>query len=133
LKINLPIHRHKFWYAIAIFVVIIIGLGSRRYLQLGKYPGDALWTIVVFLLLGFALPRVNTLKVTAIALFISYAVEFGQLYRAPWLVAIRSTTLGHLLLGSDFNWGDLVAYTIGALIALVVETLIMMKSNSIEN
>jgi hypothetical protein len=79
MKFNLPIHRHKLWYAIAIFAVILIGLSSRKYLQLGKYPGDALWTIVVFLLLGFALPRVNTLKVTALALLISYAVEFGQL------------------------------------------------------
>jgi glycopeptide antibiotics resistance protein len=133
LKINLPIHRHKFWYALAIFVIILVGIGSRHYPQLGKYPGDALWTIVVFLLLGFALPRLNTLKVTALALLISYAVEFGQLYRAPWLVAIRSTTLGHLLLGSDFGWGDLAAYTVGALIALVVETLIVSKFRSISN
>jgi Protein of unknown function (DUF2809) len=133
MQINVPIHRHKFWYAIAIFSVIIIGLGSRRYPQLGKYPGDALWTIVVFLLLGFALPRVSTLKVTAIALFISYTVEFAQLYRAPWLVAIRSTTIGHLILGSDFGWGDLAAYTVGALIALVVETLITIKSKSVPN
>jgi hypothetical protein len=133
MKINIPIHRHKFWYALAIFVVIVIGLGSRKYLQLGKYPGDALWTIVVFLLLGFALPRVSTLKVTAIALLISYAVEFGQLYRAPWLVAIRSTTIGHLLLGSDFGWGDLAAYTVGALIALAVETSIVSKCRSIAN
>ncbi len=133
MKINIPIHRHKFWYAVAIFAVIIIGLGSRRFPQLGKYPGDALWTIVVFLLLGFVLPRVNTLKITALAIVISYAVEFGQLYRAPWLVAFRSTTIGHLLLGSAFNWGDLVAYTIGALIALVVENLITHKSRSISN
>jgi Protein of unknown function (DUF2809) len=133
LKITTPIHRHKFWYALAIFVVILVGLGSRHYPQLGKYPGDALWTIVVFLLLGFALPRVSTLKVTALALFISYAVEFAQLYRAPWLVGIRSTTIGHLILGSDFGWGDLAAYTIGALIALVVETLITIKSRSIAN
>jgi Protein of unknown function (DUF2809) len=128
LKISAPIHRQKLWYALAIFVVIIIGLGSRHYPQLGKYPGDALWTIVVFLLLGFALPRLNTLKVTALALFISYTVEFGQLYRAPWLVAIRSTTIGHSILGSDFAWGDLAAYTVGALIALVVETSIASKS-----
>jgi glycopeptide antibiotics resistance protein len=133
LKINVPIHRHKLWYALAIFAVIVIGLGSRHYPQLGKYPGDALWTIVVFLILGFALPRVSTLKVTVLALLISYAVEFGQLYRAPWLVAIRSTTLGHLLLGSDFGWGDLAAYTVGALIALVVETLIVSKFRSISN
>jgi Protein of unknown function (DUF2809) len=127
MKITTPIHRQKVWYALAIFAVIIIGLGSRHYPQLGKYPGDALWTIVVFLLLGFTLPRLSTLKVTALALVISYTVEFSQLYRAPWLVAIRSTTIGHLILGSDFGWGDLVAYTVGALIALVVETSIASK------
>ena len=113
--------RNKLWYAIAIVVVIIIGLTSRQYLQLGKYPGDTLWTMMVFLILGITLPRVSSLKIATLALFISYAVEFGQLYRAPWLVAIRSTTIGHLILGSDFGWGDLAAYTVGALLALVVE------------
>jgi Protein of unknown function (DUF2809) len=122
MKIITPMRRNRLWYAIAIGLVIAIGLGSRHYPQLGKYPGDALWTIVVFLLLGFALPRVSTLKVATLALFISYIVEFGQLYRAPWIVAIRSTTIGHLILGSDFGWGDLAAYTIGALLALVVES-----------
>jgi Protein of unknown function (DUF2809) len=120
--ILIKMSRNKLWYAIAIVVVIIIGLASRRYLHLDKYPGDALWTIMVFLLWGFALPRASTLKIATLALFISYAVEFGQLYRAPWLVAIRGTTIGHLILGSDFGWGDLVAYTVGALLAVVVES-----------
>ena len=113
--------RNKLWYAIAIVVVIIIGLASRQYLQLSKYPGDALWTIMVFLILGIILPRLSSLKIATLALFISSVVEFGQLYRAPWLVAIRSTTIGHLILGSDFGWGDIAAYTVGALLALVVE------------
>ncbi len=54
---------------------------------------------------------------------ISYAVEFGQLYRAPWIVAIRQTTLGHLILGADFAWGDIIAYTVGFLLVLIGESV----------
>jgi Protein of unknown function (DUF2809) len=90
----MKIIRNKWWYAIAIILTILVGLGSRRYLQLGKYPGDALWTIMVFLLLGIAQPRRRSVEIGLMALFISYVVEFGQLYRAPWIVAIRDTAIG---------------------------------------
>jgi hypothetical protein len=123
---NRYLRRDRRWYTIAIVLVIMLGLASRRYPQilpamLDKYPGDVLWTIVVFLLLGMVLPRASSWKIGGLALGISYLVEFGQLYRAPWLVAIRETTIGHLLLGSEFVWGDLVAYTIGAAIAMLAE------------
>jgi hypothetical protein len=120
------VRRNRLCYAIAIVLVIILGIGSRRYPQifptaLGKYPGDALWTIVVFLLGCTILPRASTLKIAGSALAISYIVELCQLYQAPWIVAIRQTTIGHLLLGSQFAWEDLVAYTVGAAIAMLAE------------
>ena len=114
-------NRNKWWYATAIAIIITIGLASRHYLQLGKYPGDALWTIMVFLMVGIIQPRRRSIEVGAIALFISYIVEFGQLYRAPWIVSIRSTTIGHLILGSDFAWADLAAYTLGAALAVIID------------
>ena len=125
-RLSVSIRRDRLWYAIAIAFVIVFGIASRRYPQifpiaLDKYPGDALWTIVVFLLLGVILPRASTLKIAGLALAISYIVEFAQLYQAPWIVAIRQTALGHLLLGSQFAWEDLVAYTVGAAIALLAE------------
>lgn len=114
--------RQRGWYAIAIGLAIDLGWGSRRYPQLlptvwGKYPGEALWTIGVFLICGTILPRVQTLKIAGIALLTSYLVKFGQLYQPPWLVTIRQTTIGHLLLGSQFDWRDLVADTVGTAIA----------------
>ena len=126
-RISGPVRRDRFWYAIAIVLVICLGIASRRYPQifptaLGKYPGDALWTIGVFLLSSVILPRVSTLKLAGLALLISYIVEFAQLYQATWIVAIRQTTIGHLLLGSQFAWEDLVAYTVGAAIALLAES-----------
>ncbi|MDJ1631891.1 DUF2809 domain-containing protein [Bacillus velezensis] len=35
-----------------------------------------------------------------------------QLYHAPWIDAIRSDTLGGLILGWQFVWSDIFAYTL---------------------
>lgn len=45
--------RNRRWYLVALIVVIAAGLASRRYAWLfpaclGKYPGDALWALMVF-------------------------------------------------------------------------------------
>lgn len=82
--------RSRSVYALAALVVIAAGLASRRFpglfpAFLGKYPGDALWALMVFCLLGVLLPRLSTLRLAGLALAISYAVELSQLYHAPWL------------------------------------------------
>jgi hypothetical protein len=108
--------------------VIVVGLASRRFpglfpAVLGKYPGDALWALMVFFVLGVVLPRNTTRRLGLYALVISFAVEFSQLYQAPWINAIRGTTPGHLVLGSTFSWGDLVAYTAGVSVGIVSEVI----------
>jgi hypothetical protein len=80
---------------------------------LGKYPGDALWALMVFCIWGFAIPACSTGRLALYALLTCYADEFSQLYQTPWINAIRSTVAGHLILGSTFSWFDMVAYTVG--------------------
>lgn len=72
---------------------------------------------MVYWLVAFVSPAASAVKVALTALVISYADECSQPYQAPWINAIRATTPGHLVLGSAFSWGDIVAYTVG--IALV--------------
>ena len=50
-------------------------------------------------------PDPSTRRVAILALLTSYGVELSQLYQAPWIVGLRSTTLG----GSAFDPMDLVA------------------------
>jgi len=120
--------RSRALYAILILVVIVAGLASRRYpsllpAQLGKYPGDALWALMVMLLFGFAKPRWSIARTAVAALSTSFAVEFSQIYQADWINAIRETTLGHLVLGSGFDPRDLLAYTVGVAIGAASEML----------
>jgi len=131
---NLPptFQRKRLPYAVAVATVIVIGLASRRFPAmfpafLGKYPGDALWALMVFLLVGTALPRRTTAWVAVVAVIISLAVEFSQLYQAPWIDSIRSTTLGHLVLGAGFSWADIIAYVIGIVIGSAGEYLLTKR------
>lgn len=116
------------YYAGAFIAVVVLGLASRHYPDsfpsfLSKYPGDALWALMVFCGLGFINPGLSTTRLAVYTLLISYADEFTQLYQAPWINEIRGTYVGHLILGSTFSWFDMLAYTAGVAFGVVVRTL----------
>jgi glycopeptide antibiotics resistance protein len=120
------------WIALLI-IDAICGLGSRKYASylpnlIAAYTGDTAWTLAVFLMLGLLAPRLSTWSVAALALMISFTVELSQLYHAPWIDAIRDTTIGHLALGSGFDPTDLACYTVGAGIGVMIETLSSRRS-----
>lgn len=116
----------------ATVAVIALGLASRAYPQflpaaLGKYPGDALWAMMIVFALGILATRMRTWQLALWSLLICFAVEVGQLYQAPWIVELRSHPLGHLVLGSAFGWGDLIAYTAGVAVAAFIDKLALFK------
>jgi 4-hydroxybenzoate polyprenyltransferase len=116
----------------ATVAVIALGLASRAYPQflpaaLGKYPGDALWAMMIVFALGAIATRMRTWQLALTSLLICFAVEFGQLYQAPWIVALRAHPLGHLVLGSTFGWADLIAYTAGVAVAAFIDKLALFK------
>lgn len=106
-----------------LFLIIALGLLSRKVSLLPQETGDALWAMMVFCLMRIVMPKAGLLKVSLMALAISFAVEFSQLIRWQWLVDLRSTTVGHLVLGQGFLWKDLVAYTIGIVLIYTASSL----------
>jgi hypothetical protein len=122
--------RSRLWLLVYLITVIALGLASRKFPSLfpaifGKYPGDALWALMVFVGLAFIKPRASTAYLSALAFAISCAVEFSQLYQAPWLNEIRGTTIGHLVLGSTFSWFDIVAYAAGVLVGSLIDAVLV--------
>ena len=102
---------------VGIIVLIPIGLYSRHIDWLPDEVGDALWAMMVFCFWRIILVKKGLPFVALISLIHSYLVEFSQLIRWPWLVAFRSTFIGHMMLGQGFLWIDLLAFLIG--IALI--------------
>ncbi|SHH66448.1 DUF2809 domain-containing protein [Massilia sp. CF038] len=121
--------RHRGWLCVALALVIALGLASRRVpglfpQVLQNYPGDALWAVALFLCIALLRPAMPCGMLASLALIVAWVDEFAQLIQAPWLVALRRTTAGHLVLGSGFDPLDLVAYAIGIALAATVDYLL---------
>ena len=116
-------------YALAVALVVGLGLLWRSgQLPLSsfaaKYGGDALWALLVFCGFGFVFRRISTVRLFLISICFAWAIEFSQLYHAPWIDSIRSFRMGHLILGSTFNRPDLLAHVIGVALGAAVERLL---------
>ena len=114
---------------------MILGLLSRKINDLPKiielYSGDILWALMVFLIIAFIFNKKSTIFIISWAIILSYSIEISQLYHAAWIDAIRNTTLGGLILGFGFLWSDLICYTIGIIIGIIIEKLLNKKRRKI--
>lgn len=110
----------RLYYIVAVVLLIPIGLLSRRVSWIPVETGDALWAMMVFCLLRAVFVKRDLRYVAIGALAFSLADEFAQMISWPWLVQVRSTTLGHLILGQGFAWADLIAYTFGIGFAFIL-------------
>mgnify|MGYP005766946603 CR=1 FL=1 len=127
--------RSRLLYLILTIIVMILGLLSRKISGLPKiielYSGDILWALMVFLIIAFIFNKKSTIFIISWAIIFSYSIEISQLYHAPWIDAIRNTTLGGLILGFGFLWSDLICYTIGIIIGIIIEKLLNKKRRKI--
>lgn len=128
----MSIKRKRILYIFLVFVVIILGLASRKYGSfipgfLKGNAGDTLWSIMVFFIFRTIFYNKKTKLIFIYTIAFSYAIEISQLYHAPWIDAIRATTLGGLVLGYVFSFNDLICYAVGALIADIFDKIIQSR------
>lgn len=122
-------------YFVTTSLVMIMGLLSRKFMfifpkNIAPFIGDMFWAMMVYFGFRFLLPKLALLKSFNIALIFSFAIEISQLYQYDWINTIRKTTIGGLVLGHGFLWMDLISYTIGIIIAVIIDkALSHAKSN----
>jgi hypothetical protein len=75
--------------------------------------GNIAYETLLILLVLFVKSSANRSNVAIGVFLVTCALEFLQLNRSPWLQAIRGTTIGRLILGTDFVWSDFIGYAIG--------------------
>jgi hypothetical protein len=102
--------------------VVLLGLASRRYGAtlhevLAAYSGDTLYAVMIYLLVGAAIPQIGLKVRAAAALTACFTIEVSQLYHGAWIDSLRHTALGGLVLGFGFLWSDVVCYAVGVCVA----------------
>ncbi len=119
--------KSRFIWIALIFITMTLGLLSRHYAAIPLFIGDILWATNVYFIVRFLFVNKNSRWVVMASLAFCYLIEFSQLYKAAWINQLRHTLFGRLVLGEVFMWGDLLSYTIGIGIAILVELLIIHR------
>ena len=105
--------------------LVPLGLGAKLY----RGPAEswvrdsaagALYVLFWCLLVLAARPTLPPRAVAAAVLAVTCALEFAQLWQPPLLQQVRSTFLGHALIGSSFAWLDFPYYLAGALLSVAL-------------
>ena len=118
------------WYY---FVLTILLLGLEILIALfahgsiiRPYIGDLL---VVILLYCFVKSFVNTpVFITAVSvLLFSYTIEILQYLKIINILGLQHSSIARVIIGTSFEWIDLLAYTAGITIVLFVEKIISGK------
>jgi len=111
------------WAAVAALpVVVALGLGARALLGglPAKIAGDALYAVMVYVVVLIVRPDARPARVGLVALGVSFAVELAQLTPYPAWLSSRHVLL-RLVFGSTFGFVDLAGYVVGAALAFAVD------------
>lgn len=78
--------------------------------------GSIAYQILCVALVQFCFPKLSIVKTVLYVLLFASAIEFLQLWKPPFLQAIRATLPGRLVLGTTFMWSDFPPYLLGSAI-----------------
>jgi hypothetical protein len=117
--------RHRVALAIASLAVIALGLAVHTLEgALAAFIADALYTVLVYLILRLVFVRAPLWMLAVAAFGFSAVVEVLQLSGLPerWGEAFPPV---RLLLGASFSAADLVAYAVGALTVWLADRAVL--------
>lgn len=121
---------HKWYFALAVLlfaIEFIIGADFHDKV-IRPYGGDFL---VVILIYCFIKSFINTspFKTAISVLLLSYIVEVSQYFHVVGLLGLQHSQLAKILLGTSFSFTDLLVYTLGIGLVILIEHL----KNSMKN
>jgi hypothetical protein len=89
------------------------------------FIGDILWALMVYFIVRLLFINKTVQFAILLSLLFCFAIEFSQLYKAPWINELRHTLFGRLVLGEGFLWSDLLCYTIGVGLGIIIDLRVL--------
>ena len=118
-----PVLKFSPFYAISTLLLFITEVLIALFVHdqfIRPYIGDFL---VVILIYCFVKSFLNTPVVpTAIGvLLFAYTVELLQYFRIVEVLGLQHSRAARIIIGSSFEWQDMLAYTLGILMVILIE------------
>ena len=116
-----------FVIAILLFLVeILIALFVHdRFVR--PYFGDFLVVILIYSFIR-SFFNVSVIATAVGTLLFAYMIEALQYFKLVDLLGIGNLKLARVIIGSSFEWIDIVAYTVGIVVVILVERGISFRS-----
>ncbi|MEL7036923.1 MAG: DUF2809 domain-containing protein [Cyanobacteria bacterium J06592_8] len=121
------------WIIFAIVITLVpIGLASKFYQgplefwinnSFSSIFYEMFWIFLVLLIW----PQLSPGWVSFWVFIVTSILEFMQLWKPPFLQAIRATLMGRLLLGVSFVWTDFIYYVIGCTVGWLILRSLKLK------
>lgn len=117
-----PTPRRRIALAVLAVATVLLGLLVHALVAgaIGDIAGDALYAVLIYLLIAVVVPRWPALPVAAVAFAFCGGVELLQLTGLPREWAAGFPPLG-LVFGSGFDGRDLVVYAVAVVVAALVD------------
>jgi hypothetical protein len=122
--------RHWKTYFFGFILLLIIEVGIALYLHdtiIRPFVGDMLVVLLVYCFVMTVLLLTTTrIKITIVALSVlvfAFCVEALQATELLQTLGLSENKLASVILGSTFDWLDLVAYIIGTMFIILLEKI----------
>lgn len=114
------VNRTYFFLALILFIteVLIALYVTDGFVR--PYFGDFLVVILIYCFIKAFIPA-SPPKVAIAVLFFAFVVEVLQYLNLLDLLGLRQSSIARVVLGSSFEWIDMIAYTAGVVFVLFVE------------
>lgn len=110
----------SFLIFLLIFVIeVIIALYVKDSI-IRPYGGDVLVVMLMYYF-GKSFIKTKPLYLAIAVLLFAYAVEIGQYFNLVEILGMQDNKIMRIVIGSSFSWGDMLAYTAGAIICVLID------------
>ena len=112
---------------IALFIIeVLIALFVHdRYVR--PYIGDFLVVILIYCFIR-SFFNISVMAAAAATLLFAYVIEVLQYFKLVERLGLGNSKLARVIMGSSFEWIDIVAYTLGIAVVILVERVISLRN-----
>ncbi|QIH39767.1 DUF2809 domain-containing protein [Flavobacterium sp. Sr18] len=96
------------------------------------YFGDFLVVILLYCFVK-SFVKVSVLVAASLVLVFSFAIEIAQYFNMVEKLGFQHSKIARIVLGNSFAWMDLLAYALGILTIISIETFHLKGKNKIHN
>ena len=92
------------------------------------YIGDLLVVIFIYCFLK-SFVSLSTSKAALYVLLFFYFVEALQYFRIVQILGFQRNNLARIIIGTSFDWKDILMYTIGIVTVVIIESVFSSENN----